>query len=57
MCISILEKSLLIRNSLRSFNPSNELVDLIVEIKKHYAVRVPANLCGLVYLGDLMKTY
>lgn len=57
MCISILEKSLLIRNSLRSFNPSNELVDLMVEIKKHYAVRVPANLCGLVYLGDLMKTY
>lgn len=57
MCISILEKTLLIRHSRRSFNPSNEHLDLIVEIKKHYAVRVPANLCGLVYLGDLMKTY
>lgn len=57
MCISILEKSLLIRHSRRSFNPSNEHLDLMVEIKKHYAVRVPANLCGLVYLGDLMKTY
>lgn len=57
MCISIIEKTLLIRHSQRSFNPSNELVDLIVEIKKHYTARVPANLSGLVYLGDLMKTY